>query len=500
MAWATSDAQLCSHPNKIIIIEEVDRIRKSRKTRRNEGNPVELAESRNTTFNNPLTVIMSTPLVEGKSYLYMYFNEGTRFLWCVLCTECDYYFFPDLPLLKWDKDKSKSFYDRAATVELECPVCKKRYTEFDIKRLSKSGKYLSSRTHLIEENDIIISKEIAKDIDFTDVPKNRTASYRVSGLVSWWRDWKNTVERFLQAVETKDDETLQAIVNVEFGKMFRLGGDPPKFDKIFKNRSSYKIKELNNTELPDNNIVAVIGSIDVQYDKFVYVFRAWNQKLDSWLVGYGELFGDTEKNKTWDQLELLLRGTKFLHNNKVVYPRSVFIDSGFNTTNVYAFCLRQNLRGRVIPIKGVGTDSMVKTIVGTNINIDTRNKLRARKKNIKLSNKERFILYKIKDSFYKSWVHTRIRNQFEEEKTWHLPDNISLGYCEELTNEYKTITAAGRETWLTKKGAHDYLDCEKINAAGAFILNLKDVIPEKSQGKIDKIDKIIKVGTMTTKL
>ena len=298
----------------------------------------------------------------------------------------------------------------------------------------------------------------------------------MSGLVSYWRDWKNVVERFLQAVDTKDDESLQSIINVEFGKMFRLGGTPPRFDKIYKNRSSYKIKDLHNTVLPDSSIIAIIGSIDVQYDKIIYVFRAWNNKLDSWLVGFGELFGNTESETTWDALEKLLINIKFTKiDGSFLYPRAVYIDSGFNTMSVYAFCLRSKLRNRVFPIKGISAESAIKPINISNINIDSRNKLRKRKKNTRLSDSERFILYRIKDSFFKSWVHARIRKDFGAEQTWHIPNNISLGYCEELINEYKTISAAGREIWLTRKGAHDYLDCEKINAAGAFILNLKDV-------------------------
>jgi len=475
LAWASSDAQLCSHPNRIVIIDEVDRIRMARKARRAEGNPVELAESRNTTFNNPKTLIMSTPLIEGESYLYQYFTEGTQMLWCILCPKCNHYIFPDLPLLKWSKDKSLSFHDRAATVMLECPECHSTYTDFQVKGLSKNkGRYLSLRTHLIDTDDRIISEKTSNKISYDDIPDNRTASFRVPGLVSYWRDWKSTVERFLQAVDTKDDESLQSIINVEFGKMFRLGGTPPQYADIYKNRDNYKINDLHNTEIPDDSITTVIGTIDVQHDKFVYVFRGWNNRLDSWLVGFGELFGNTELQSTWDSLEGLLTGAEFIKaDGAKVYPRAVFIDSGFNTNAVYAFCLRYKLKGRILPVKGVSTDA-IRPISQSNISVDARNRLRKRKKS-RISNSERFILYKIKDSYFKSWVHARIRKDFGAEKTWHIPNNITPAYCEELINEYKSISASGREVWLTRKGAHDYLDCEKMNIAGALILGVRDV-------------------------
>lgn len=85
---ANSPASLASRPIKVLLCDEVDRYPASAGT---EGDPLLLAQKRQTTFWDKKTVIVSTPTIKGSSRIETEFQETTREEWNVPCPKCGHY-------------------------------------------------------------------------------------------------------------------------------------------------------------------------------------------------------------------------------------------------------------------------------------------------------------------------------------------------------------------------------------------------------------------------
>ena len=98
---ANSPSSLASRPIKVLLADEIDRYPKSAGT---EGDPLDLAKKRQTTFWDYKTVMVSTPTIKGDSRIEDAYLLSTQEEWNVPCPECGAY----QPFLwenvKFDKD------------------------------------------------------------------------------------------------------------------------------------------------------------------------------------------------------------------------------------------------------------------------------------------------------------------------------------------------------------------------------------------------------------
>ena len=85
---ANSPAGLASRPVRILLCDEVDRFPKSAST---EGDPIDIASKRMSTFWNYLLVMCSTPTIEGESRIDIEYMAGTQEEWRHRCPSCGEY-------------------------------------------------------------------------------------------------------------------------------------------------------------------------------------------------------------------------------------------------------------------------------------------------------------------------------------------------------------------------------------------------------------------------
>ena len=85
MCGANSPAGLASRPIRILLADEVDRFPVSAGT---EGDPVDLAAKRTTTFWNAVIGMFSTPTNEGASRIEVEYLSGTQEEWQHKCPNC----------------------------------------------------------------------------------------------------------------------------------------------------------------------------------------------------------------------------------------------------------------------------------------------------------------------------------------------------------------------------------------------------------------------------
>lgn len=291
-AWASSASQLCSHPVRVILLDELNQMKNNIN---GQGSPYALAEARTTTYVTRKIVAASTPTIDGLSAINKLYDTATCYKWAVPCDRCKNYLIPCLQILRWT--------DTVDSAWLECPTCKGRIYKCN----NQQGKYI-----LVKSG-----------------PPNHVG-YWISGLASPFRSLVQAAEQYVSA-KMDSQETLKTCINTVFGETYTVERD--KLDT----QTLLLAKEFPPV---DAKITRTCG-VDVQDSALYYAIRAWASNGTSWQIAYGQLDGYTDQPQVWDDLEEVLNAYAV---------RLTCVDGGYQTPSVYAFCDR--LPGRVIPCKG----------------------------------------------------------------------------------------------------------------------------------------------------
>lgn len=313
---ANSPVGLRMRPIKVLLADEVDGYPESAGT---EGDPLLLAQKRQTTFWDKKTVVVSTPTIKGHSRIETEFAESTMEEWHIPCPGCG-----TLQPLTWsgvqfDKD------DLSKPVLYECQFCGAVFGEYEWKKQGIHGRF------------------VAKN------PNAEARGFHLNTLASNFCDWKSVVEKHQLAVKTLkqgDPEKMKTWVNTELGETWEEPGDRVDEDALVSRR------ELYGAEVPDGVLVLTAG-VDVQADRFEVEVVGWGVGKESWGIRYQKIFGDTLEGPVWDELNDFLF-TSFHRADGTALPISACcIDSGYRSNQVYSFTVDKFDR-HVFAIKGKG--------------------------------------------------------------------------------------------------------------------------------------------------
>lgn len=314
---ANSAASLASRPIKVLLADEVDRYPDSAGT---EGDPLLLAQKRQTTFWDKKTVVVSTPTIKGHSRIETEFNQSTREEWNVPCPECGHY----QPLVwggvKFDKE------DLSKPVEYACERCGVVSSEYAWKTASKRG-------HFVAEN-----------------PAAEARGFHLNTLASTFCSWKDVVQKFAVAheqLEQGNPEGMKTWVNTELGETWEEQGEQLEEGDLFQRREIYA------AEVPDEVLVLTAG-VDVQDDRFEVEIVGWGEGKESWGIRYQKIYGDLLKEQVWNDLDNFLLSAFYKKDGTAMRVMAACMDSGGHHANaVYTFC-KERYDRRVLAIKGKG--------------------------------------------------------------------------------------------------------------------------------------------------
>ena len=434
---ANSAASLASRPIKVLLADEVDRYPATAGT---EGDPLLLAEKRQTTFWDKKTVVVSTPTIKGHSRIETEFNKSTREEWNVPCPECGHY----QPLVwggvKFDKE------DLSKPVEYACERCGVVSSEHAWKTASKRG-------HFVAEN-----------------PAAEARGFHLNTLASTFCSWKDVVQKFAVAheqLEQGNPEGMKTWVNTELGETWEEQGEQLEEGDLFQRREIYA------AEVPDE-VVALPAGVDVQDDRFEVEVVGWGEGKESWGIRYQKIFGDLLKEQVWNDLDAFLMSAFYKKDGTALHILGTCMDSGGHHANaVYTFC-KERYDRRVLAIKGKG---------GSDVpyirNPSTNNRVKAP-------------LFIIGVDAGKALLYKRLAHQTKGPNYCHFPAQESAGYDElyfrGLTSE-KMVTRfnKGRMTtmWVlkdTKYKRNEPLDLRNYATAALEIVNPKLTRQEGQQG------------------
>lgn len=319
---ANSPAGLASRPIRILLCDEVDRFPESAS---DEGDPISLAEKRQTTFFNYKTGIFSTPTVEGVSHIDKEYNLGTCEQWQHQCPNCKEFHFLDYRDMQVDFSEKVDEYQNKTivvnSVNWRCPNCGFEFSELTMK--SAPQKYIAQNP---------------------DALKNGVRSFWINGFSSTFLSWKTIMKEYLEA---KGDPVRESVVfNTRFGMSYKLTGEFSD-ENAFLNR-----REEITSELTEGVLLLTAG-VDVQANRLEVSVFGWGFNEQCFGICHEIIRGSPNEAATFMALDSFLdREFHFSNGDKLKIART-FIDSGFATKNIYEYCRTRQQRG-IFPIKGNG--------------------------------------------------------------------------------------------------------------------------------------------------
>ena len=423
---ANSATGLASRPIKVLLADEVDRYPGSAGT---EGDPLSLAQKRQTTFWDKKAVFVSTPVIKGHSRIETEFNQSTMEEWHVPCPECGAY----QPLVWANVVFDKN--DPKREVQYQCECCRKLFGEYRWKAASKDGVFVAGN------------------------PEAATRGFHLNTLASTFCSWNEIVEKFLIAKEQLDQgnpEGMKVWVNTELGETWEEPGE------VVEDAELYNRREIYDAEVPEGVIVLTAG-VDVQDDRFEVEVVGWGVGKESWGIRYQKIYGDLLKEQVWQDLdEFLLSGWRKA-DGTVLNILATCIDSGgHHTDQVYRFT-KPRWERNVWAIKGKGGSDIPFIHKHT-----TNNRVSAP-------------LFIIGVDAGKALLYQRLRHETKGPNYSHFPMNEEAGYDEQyfkgLTSEKMVVRfRKGRPVvvWELKDRGHkrnEPLDLRNYATAALQIAN-----------------------------
>lgn len=462
LAWAGSATELASQPAHTVLVDEVDRMAPIP----GEGDPVTLAEARIATYPDGRLIITSTP-TEGNvtssrhadtgiehwdvaasedvaSAVWKLWQEGTRHEWAVPCPECDAYFVPRFKLLTWPEGCTPKRALRET--RLACPNCGAMIG--DEHRIA-----MNARGHYLAPGQTVTDGQVTGP-----APDSETASFWASGVMSPWLTFGQRAATWIRAARSGDPERARTTINTAFGELYRIGADAPSWEAVKALAGAYETGSV------PSGVRHLTAGVDVQKNRLVYAVRGWGARSESWLIEAGEVWGETERVEVWGDLAALLE-----RNFDGKRIRRMAVDSGYRPGDkwkrpdnmVYSFA-RQYV-GRVIATKG--HDAQSKPLAPSMIDVTVGGKLL----------KHGLQLWHVDSDYFKTWVHTRLQWPADQPGAFHVPQDVTDDYCQQVTAEARVVKPSGRAAWVRIRKENHFLDCEALAAAAAHSLGIHRV-------------------------
>lgn len=437
IAGANSAASLASRPIRIVICDEVDRYPVSAGT---EGDPVNLAKKRSTTFWNRKLVLMSTPTIKGASRIEGAYEASDRRHYFVPCQACGVF-----QTLRWRQVRWPEGDPEGAGYA--CEACGAVWDEGMRLRAVAMGEWRAT------------------------APFRGVAGFWLNALYS---PWVRLGELAVEFVEVKGfPEQLKTFVNTSLGESWEDRGEQVDDTGLLERQEPY------GPELPAG-VALVTAGVDVQDDRLEVELVGWGRGEECWSLDYRVVRGDPSTAELWNRLDDVLRAPLMREDGARLGVAAVSVDTGGHHTHAaYRFCKEREAR-RIWAIKGVA---------GAGKPIWPR---RPSKKNVGRVN-----LYLIGVDAAKDWVFARLKIPEPGPGYCHFPNRYDEEYFRQLTGE-KVITRYVKgfptRVWVKKRARNDALDARVYAVSALTGLLTMGIDIDREADKADTMARSIAVG------
>ncbi len=411
---ANSPAGLASRPIRIVLCDEVDRYPPSAGT---EGDPVNLAFKRSTTFWNRKRALISTPTIKGLSRIEASYEESDRRRFWVPCPECG-----EPQVLRWAQVRWEP--NKPETAWYECEHCRARWDDAKRWEAIRHGQWRAEgefRGH---------------------------AGFHIWEAYSPWVRLSEIVEAFLEA--KKRPETLQTWVNTSLGETWEEQGD-----EVDGHELQERCEPWDPDVLPERVVVLTAGA-DVQDERIEVEVVGWGRDEESWSIAWETLWGDPRKPAVWQDLDRFLK-RRWDHSLEGVRLgiAAALIDSGHLPKEVHRFT-RGKAGRRIFACRG-SSEPGKPLLAG-----------------MSRRNGPRVPVYYIGTDTAKGTILARLKIEEPGPGYMHFPVGRDREYFEQLTAERAVRRyRKGRpyREWIKKRARNEALDCRVYAMAALEQLN-----------------------------
>ena len=448
LTGANSATGLRSMPARYVFLDEVDAYPASADE---EGDPVSLAEARTTTFAHRRKVFMvSTPTIRGLSRIEREFEVSDQRRYFVPCPHCGHMQWLQFERLRWEKG-------RPETAAYDCEGCEASIAEHHKTDMLARGEWRATTT----------------SADPNAIGFHLSALYSPIG----WKSWEQIARDWLAAQGS--DEMLRAARNTLLGETWVESGDAPEWQRLADRR------EVFAAQVPVGGLFLTAGA-DVQKDRIEVDVWAWGRGLESWLVDHIVIPGGPSDPACWQALTDLLNRT-WVHENGAVMPLAkLAIDTGYETSAVYAWARAQGI-AQVAPVKGLEGFNRATPVSGPTF-VDATVNGRKLKRGARL--------WTVATATFKAetYRYLRIERPSEPEAAVpagmiHLPDWADSEWLKQLVAEQlvtiRNKRGYARQEWQKMRERNEALDTRVYARAAAWILGA-DRFDERMWRQLEK--------------
>lgn len=364
---------LASLPIRLCFMDEIDKFEESTGE---EGDPVDLAEERMSTYTtNSLSIRTCSPTLKGMSRIEASYGSSDQRKPYVACPHCDGFQILKWANVKWDKDIHGQ--PKPKTASYSCKHCGVLWNEAERKRSLKSVQWRQTAPffcdHCEHESDPSKWDDNNKEGHWKQhregqghifrahcedcgkgVCSNKHAGFWASKLYGPFRSMAYLVQKWIDA--QGNIEKLKAFINMHLAETFEEAGDHiSSIDGLLGRREKYP-------QLPYEVGVITCG-IDVQGSpvggntagRLEGEVIGWGKDEESWSLKHFVITGDPSQPYIWQKLEQELELPYIREDGKLSYILAACIDLGGGYTQEVANFCRNKIERRVYPIRGVAT-------------------------------------------------------------------------------------------------------------------------------------------------
>ncbi|MCW2099347.1 UNVERIFIED_ORG: phage terminase large subunit GpA-like protein [Pseudomonas psychrophila] len=290
-----------------------------------EGDPIELAETRGSTFGrNAKFYFSSSPTIKGASRIADLFEASDQRYYYVPCPHCGH-----MQILEWENLHYSADFN---VVHYQCagPECDVLIEEHHKGLMLAEGEW---RSHAPGDGE--------------------TIGFHLNALYAplGWTDWRSLAKQFEKAKKAQnrgDLEPMQVFYNTRLAKVWDSAQEQTKAE-VLKERAGRETYGLGSMAY---RVLMLTASVDVQANRLELMVMGWGVGMERWVIDYQVIWGDPADDRTWAVLDDKL---------KVRYPHpcgvglgilATAVDSGgHHTDEVYQFCRLRRWRN-IFAIKG----------------------------------------------------------------------------------------------------------------------------------------------------
>lgn len=316
IATAGSAANLAEVPARYVSFDEIDRAESSVD---GEGDPVKLAEARQTTFSsNAKSYYYSSPTIKNESRIESLYLEGTQRVALAECIHCGH---------SQELVFEKLFLAESGEALYPCEQCGGLHRDADKKEMFKNGLWSDAKI------------------------ESKTESFLLSAMFQpyGWYSWTDLYSQHQEALADLDrgiEQQMIVFYNTRLARSWKRTTDITKFEILRDRAEDYRLR------IAPEGVLIITAGVDTQDNRLAVQIVGYGLHLKAWVLDYVELMGDPAEDDVWDQLTKLLN-TKVQHVLGHEIPISAtLIDTGGHRGEA----VKNYVRSRRIsnPIAGYG--------------------------------------------------------------------------------------------------------------------------------------------------